>query len=375
MAGAGVKLFLSGEIAYAADINQYLMDQSVSLFLNEAARNSAFGNGIPITQAGGDGKPLLTAGRICFLLEAAGSTVGNPIRTIQYYDGSTWVDSGQFTVPDGAVTSAKLNAGVAGSGLSGGAGTALAVNVDDSTIEINSDTLRLKDAGITSAKLASAVAGNGLSGGAGTALAVNVDDSTVEINADALRVKDAGITSAKLASAVAGNGLSGGAGTALAVNVDGSTIEINSDTLRVKDLGITSGKLESNLVLAGNVTGNPAAGTVSTGTSGFGYMGLPQNATTTGSYTVLAADAGKHIYSTATRTITIPANATTAMPVGSTLVFIAGSGATVTIAITSDTLYLAGPGSTGSRTLAAFGMATAVKITATSWIISGNGLT
>ena len=153
MAGAGVKLFLSGEIAYAADINQYLMDQSVSLFLNEAARNSAFGNGIPITQAGGDGKPLLTAGRICFLLEAAGSTVGNPIRTIQYYDGSTWVDSGQFTVPDGAVTSAKLNAGVAGSGLSGGAGTALAVNVDDSTVEINADTLRVKDSGITSAKI------------------------------------------------------------------------------------------------------------------------------------------------------------------------------------------------------------------------------
>jgi hypothetical protein len=343
MAGAGVKLFLSGEIAYAADINQYLMDQSVSLFLNEAARNSAFGNGIPITQAGGDGKPLLTAGRICFLLEAAGSTVGNPIRTIQYYDGSTWVDSGQFTVPDGAVTSAKLNAGVAGSGLSGGAGTALAVNVDDSTIEINSDTLRLKDAGITSAKLA---------------------------------------------SAVAGSGLSGGAGTALAVNVDGSTIEINSDTLRVKDLGITSGKLDNNLTLAGNVTGNPAAGTVSTGTSGFGYMGLPQNATTTGAYRLVAADAGKHIYSTATRTITIPGNATgntpqVAFPVGTTIVFVAGSGATLTLSMdgtTTDTCLLAGPGTsmtggTGSRTLAAFGMATLLKITATSWIISGNGLT
>lgn len=30
---------------------------------------------------------------------------------------------------------------------------------------------------------------------------------------------------------------------------------------------------------------------------------------------------------------------------------------------------------TGSRTLAAYGMATAVKITSTSWIISGTGLT
>jgi hypothetical protein len=48
---------------------------------------------------------------------------------------------------------------------------------------------------------------------------------------------------------------------------------------------------------------------------------------------------------------------------------------TVTIAITTDTMYLAGAGTTGSRTLAAYGMATAVKVTSTSWIISGNGLT
>jgi hypothetical protein len=122
-------------------------------------------------------------------------------------------------------------------------------------------------------------------------------------------------------------------------------------------------------------TGSPAAATTSTGASGFGYMGLPQNGATTGAYGIVAADAGKHIYSSATRTITIPANATIAMPIGSTVVFIAGSGATVTIAITSDTMYLAGLGTTGSRTLAAFGMATAVKITSTSWIISGNGLT
>jgi hypothetical protein len=47
----------------------------------------------------------------------------------------------------------------------------------------------------------------------------------------------------------------------------------------------------------------------------------------------------------------------------------------MTIAITTDTMYLAGTGTTGSRTLAPFGMATAVKIGTTQWIISGNGLT
>ena len=92
-----------------------------------------------------------------------------------------------------------LPATVAGDGLSGGGGSALSVNVDDSTIEINSDNLRVKDAGITASKIASAVAGNGLAGGGGSALSVNVDDSTIEINSDSLRVKDDGITYAKLA--------------------------------------------------------------------------------------------------------------------------------------------------------------------------------
>ncbi len=122
-------------------------------------------------------------------------------------------------------------------------------------------------------------------------------------------------------------------------------------------------------------TNGPVDGTTTTAAAGIGFMGLPQNSTTTGSYTIVAADAGKHIYASATRTVTINSNTNLALPIGTTLTFIAGSGATMTIAITSDTMYLAGTGTTGSRTLAPFGMATAVKITSTSWIISGNGLT
>lgn len=61
-------------------------------------------------------------------------------------------------------------------------------------------TAKLADGAVTSAKLAAAVAGNGLAGGAGTALSVNVDDSTIELNADAIRLKDAGVTFAKAAT-------------------------------------------------------------------------------------------------------------------------------------------------------------------------------
>jgi len=118
----------------------------------------------------------------------------------------------------------------------------------------------------------------------------------------------------------------------------------------------------------------PAAATVTTAATGIGYTGIPQNATTTGAYTIVAADAGKHIYSTATRTVTIDSNANLALPVGTVVSFISGAGATTTIAITTDTMYLAGTGTTGSRTLAAHGMATAVKVASTTWYISGNGL-
>jgi hypothetical protein len=127
----------------------------------------------------------------------------------------------------------------------------------------------------------------------------------------------------------------------------------------------------------GSTTINAIAdATTTTAARGGGYMGVPPSAAaTTGAYTIVAADAGEHIYSTATRTVTIPANGSVAFPVGTAITFIAATGTTVTIAITTDTLLLAGSGTTGSRTLAPFGMATAIKITSTSWIISGNGLT
>lgn len=74
------------------------------------------------------------------------------------------------------------------------------------------------------------------------------------------------------------------------------------------------------------------------------------------------------------RTFTIPSNASVAYPVGTVISFVNEIN-TVTIAINTDTLVLAGAGTTGSRTLAANGMATAVKITSTKWMINGAGLT
>jgi len=155
----------------------------------------------------------------------------------------------------------------------------------------------------------------------------------------------------------------------------------NTDQITVVGNRITTTVTNANLELECNGTGGVVINTLAEATTAstvksVGYLGLPQSGTAT-SATLAMSDAGKHIYvTTASQTITIPANASVAYPIGTTLTFIAGpSATTVTIAITSDTLRLAGGTSTGTRTLAANGMATAVKVAATTWYINGTGLT
>ena len=108
-----------------------------------------------------------------------------------------------------------------------------------------------------------------------------------------------------------------------------------------------------------------------------GYLNIPQNAQT-GSYTLTLADSGKHIYHASgagAATYTIPANGSVAYPIGTAVTFINLSSTSISIAITTDTMYLSGAGTTGSRTLAQYGSATAIKVDTTTWMISGSGLT
>lgn len=101
-------------------------------------------------------------------------------------------------------------------------------------------------------------------------------------------------------------------------------------------------------------------------------------------YTLVLTDAGLmflHPESDANnRTFTIPDNATVAFVSGdtgraTTVSFVNFSANALTIAIAgTDTLYFAADGSTGSRTLAQRGIATAIKISATKWVINGTGL-
>lgn len=129
----------------------------------------------------------------------------------------------------------------------------------------------------------------------------------------------------------------------------------------------------TGLNVTGAVTFNGALTTDNTTADECGFKGIPQNGQN--AYTCVLSDAGKHIIaSNSGTTLTIPANASVAYPVGTVLTFVNGTGGNITIAITTDTLTLAGTGSSGSRTLASTGVASALKVNSQIWYISGSGL-
>ena len=174
-----------------------------------------------------------------------------------------------------AVGVSELGA-IAGVGLSGGSGSALALDLNElSAANVASgDKLSFVDVTDNSSKLdtvddlATLFAGVGLSA-ASAVLAIDLNEltgATVNVANDSIAIIDADDNSTKkesisdLMTAVAGAGINSAGGT-IDVDTDETTIEVNVGTnkVQVKNLGITSGKLANDSVLTtkildGNVT-------------------------------------------------------------------------------------------------------------------------
>ena len=88
MAGAGYKLFNTGDVLTAAQVNTYLMQQSVMVFANSAARTSALSG-------------VLAEGMLSYLQDT---------NAVEKYDGSSWV----------AIAAGDIEGVTAGTGLTGG---------------------------------------------------------------------------------------------------------------------------------------------------------------------------------------------------------------------------------------------------------------
>ena len=162
-----------------------------------------------------------------------------------------------------------------------------------------------------------------------------------------------------------------------------SNVDNTSDATKNSATATLTNKTLTSPILTTPVLWTPASWNLSSCTADWTdavwFRNIPQNSKSA-AYTLVLADSGKHIYhpsaDTTPRIWTIPANSSVAYPIGTAITFVNDTSAwVITIAITTDTLVLAWAGTTGSRTLAANGVATAIKITSTRRIINWTGLT
>lgn len=139
----------------------------------------------------------------------------------------------------------------------------------------------------------------------------------------------------------------------------------------------TGTTIDSIALAATTLSFTGAVSTPNTSVREVGFKGVPQNPQS-GNYTTVLADASTEILhpsgAGAGDTFTIASNAAVAYPIGTILFFTNMDSNALTININTDTLILTANGSVGARSLVQYGQAYARKVTATSWLISGLGL-
>jgi hypothetical protein len=166
-----------------------------------------------------------------------------------------------------------------------------------------------------------------------------------------------------------------GVATATSINKVEITEPATKATLTLADNSklITDGGFDLTLKITAATTATFPEGT----TVKVGYLDLPQVIQNSQGGPGLDA-VGKHWFHADAAPVTYYIDGNEPFPIGSVLTFINDYGAgDITLTVTSATLSLAGTGDVSSLsvTIAADGIATAIKTTATRWLINGAGIT
>lgn len=119
MAGAGYKLFATGDVLTAAQVNTYLMQQTTMVFASSAARTTALSG-------------VVSEGMLSYLLDT---------NSLEYYDGAAW----QGVSNPGDITGVTAGTGLTGGGTSGSVTLAI-----DSTVATLTGSQTLTNKTLTS---------------------------------------------------------------------------------------------------------------------------------------------------------------------------------------------------------------------------------
>jgi len=327
MPSLGIKLFLPGDTLPAEELNGYLMNQVVAVYNTPAARDSAYGDGVPVS-TGGSGKPALSLGMLCFVkFESDGTT---PRNTIQFYDGSAWQDSEQFVVSDGSITTAKLAANSVTSDKIA-PGTVIAADIAAGTIT----ETEIANSAVASAKIANDAV---------------TTEKIADANVTTAKIADANVTTVKIADA----------------NV--TTVKIadaNVTTAKIADEAVTSAKIADGTIVNADISANAAIE--------IGKIADATINTKTANYSLVLTDKNKFIKmnSSSSRTITVPLQATVDFPEGAQIHLVRYGSGTLEIVGESNAVNIyATP---GKFLRARYSSATLLKCVDTNaWLLIGD---